>query len=207
MDAADVASRLEAVDSVLTDPPQVHPDVGYGVWSTERSAYEFMAQHCPPGTRTLETGLGVSTVLFAMWGTEHICVVPNPSEVERLRAHADSREIDISTVRFELGPSDAVLPVLDSPPLDLVLIDGSHGFPLPIIDWFYAAGRLRPGGHVILDDLQLTQVSVGLLRFLDRDPRWSQVARTSKWVAYRRETDHSLSEDWGHQRFLDHEDD
>jgi hypothetical protein len=203
VDAANVASRLEAVESVLTDPPQVHAYASAGVWHTERSAYEFMARHCPPGTRTLETGLGISTLLFAIWRTEHTCVVPDGGEVERLVAHADSREIDMSTVRFELGRSDEVLPVLHGPPLDLVLVDGSHGFPLPIIDWYYASARLRPGGHVILDDVQLTQVSLGLLRFLARDPRWSRVATTWKWAAYRRETDHSLSEEWIHQGFLD----
>jgi hypothetical protein len=42
--------------------------------------------------------------------------------------------------------------------LDLVFIDGSHGYPLPVIDWFYGAGLFRRGGVVVLDDVQLPQV-------------------------------------------------
>lgn len=197
------ASRLEALESVLADPPSVHEFAPRGVWETESSAYRFMAEKCPPGSRTLETGLGISTLLFALWGTEHTCVVADQGEVDRLRAHAEPRGIDMGTVRFEVGRSDEVLPALDGPPLDLVLVDGSHAFPLAIIDWYYAAGRLRAGGHVILDDVQLTQVSLGLRRFLSRDPRWRSVAGTGKWAAYRRDTEHSLSEEWLDQEFVD----
>lgn len=203
MDAADVASRLEAVESVLADPPDVHASAPRGVWQTERGAYRFMAQHCPPGARTLETGLGISTLLFGIWRTQHTCVVPDGDEVKRLVAHGESRGIEMSNVHFEVGPSDVVLPARDGPPLDLVLVDGSHAFPLAIIDWYYGAACLRAGGHVILDDVQLTQVSLGLCRFLARDPRWSRVAGTRKWAAYRRESDHSLSEEWLDQLFLD----
>ena len=44
-------------------------------------------------------------------------------------------------------PSDEVL-VRQDPydrPLDVVFVDGGHGFPVPMIDWFYGAGRLRRG--------------------------------------------------------------
>ena len=196
-------SRFEHIEAVLADPPKVHDDrAPGGVWHTEASAYRFIAEHCSPGTRTLETGLGISTVLFALWKAEHTCVVEDQGEVDRLTAYAESRMIDLSTVRFAVGRSDAVLPALTSPELDLVLVDGGHAFPLPIIDWYYAGGRLRAGGHVVLDDMQLPQVSLGLRGFLDCDPRWTAVAGTRKWVAYRRETSHALSEGWWAQDFL-----
>jgi hypothetical protein len=197
------AQRLQAIESVLADPPNVHASAPRGVWDTEASAYRFMAEQCEPGSRTLETGLGISTLLFGLWGTDHTCVVGDQGEVDRLVAHAEARAIDLGKVRFEVGRSDNVLPALDAGPLDLVLVDGSHAFPLAIIDWYYAAGHLRAGGLVVLDDVQLTQVSLGLRRFLDRDPRWTSVAGTRKWAAYRRETEHSLSEEWLDQEFVD----
>ena len=97
------------------------------------------------GGRTLETGCGISTVLFAMWAAEHVCVVPWPREADACREYLQQHGLP-DHVTFEVGWSDEVLPRLSGPPLDLVLVDGGHGFPAPILDWYYAASRLREGG-------------------------------------------------------------
>ncbi len=170
---------------------------------TDRDCYALLAEHCPPRARTLETGLGISTVLFAMWGTEHICIVPDEDQVRRCLEHCRARGIGTDGVRFEIAPSDEALPRLAASQLDVVFVDGSHGFPAPIIDWYYAGGRLRRDGIIILDDVQLPHVRLGLLPFLDRDPRWGRLAATNKWVAYRKFVDEgSLGENWTNQRFL-----
>jgi len=39
-----------------------------------------------------------------------------------------------------------------------VLIDGAHGFPYPILDWWYVAPHVKVGGHVLLDDAYLPAV-------------------------------------------------
>ncbi len=64
-----------------------------------------------------------------------------------------------------------MLPRLPADPLDLVLIDGSHGFPVPLIDWFYTADRLKVGGLLVLDDTQLWSVHI-LKQFLLLEPEW-----------------------------------
>jgi hypothetical protein len=197
--------RLAAIDRVLADPPQVHVGAGtdFGdLWATDRDCYELLAGCCAPGTRTLETGLGASTVLFALWGTAHTCVVPDAAEVERCVDYCAARDIPTAGIRFEVGASEDVLPRLERAELDVVLIDGGHGFPTPIIDWFYAGGRLRSGGILVLDDIQLPHVAVPLVRFLDRDRRWTPLRRTLKWTAYRREGAGPLQEDWGSQPFV-----
>jgi hypothetical protein len=196
-------ARLGAIDSVLADLPQVHLHEPSGVSFTDRDCYELLAAHCPPGARTLETGLGMSTLLFAMWGTEHICVAPNEDEVRRWQEHCRSRGIRAAGVRFEIARSDEALPRLEVNHLDAVLVDGLHGFPTPIIDWYYAGSWLRRDGIIILDDVQLPHVRLGLLSFLNKDPRWDRLAETNKWVAYRKLRDEgSLSETWQDQHFL-----
>lgn len=198
-----MGARHEDIDTVLADPPQVHWGAPNGVWATDRSCYEFIAKSLPEqGARTLETGCGISTILFAMWAAEHVCVVPHAAEVDACRAYLEQRGHS-ANVAFELGWSDEVLPRLSGPPLDLVLIDGGHGFPAPIVDWYYAASRLREGGVVILDDLQLPQVRLGLSEFLEADPRWEHVESTQKWAAYRRLTAGLLREEWRQQPFLE----
>ena len=172
------------------------------MWSAGGGCYEFLARHCAPGARTLETGLGVSTVLFAMWGTEHICVVRSEDEVRRWREHCQSRGIGGDSVRFELGRSHDALPRLQVEPLDLVFVDGSHGFPAPIIDWFYAGEHLRRNGVIVFDDTHLPHVRLGLFEFLEKDPRWTRLESTGRWAAYRKDRVGPLSEDWTEQPFL-----
>jgi hypothetical protein len=201
--AAGMGARQDDIETVLADPPQVHYGAPSGVWATDRSCYEFIATELPAeGAATLETGCGISTVLLAMWSAEHVCVVPSPAEADACRRYLEERGHP-DRVTFEVGWSDEVLPHLTGPALDLVLVDGGHGFPAPIVDWYYAASRLREGGVVILDDLQLPQVRLGLPEFLAADPRWESVEATSKWAAYRRLTAGSLREEWRSQTFLD----
>lgn len=197
--------RHGVLRSVLDDPPQVHPMAGagpLGVWDIGEDCYRLLAEHVGPGTRTLETGCGVSTVLFAALGAEHVCCTPGPEERERLLTHCNGRGIPVDRLEFRLGSSHETLPGLagERRQFDLFLVDGGHGFPLPIVDWFYGASMLRPGGLLVVDDIGLPAVRT-LVGYLDRDPRWPLVARGSKWVAYRRDGEGSFAEDWTAQPF------
>jgi predicted O-methyltransferase YrrM len=199
-------STIALVDRLLADPPAVHamaagPDPEIGIWSTDRDCYLLLAEHAAPGTRTLETGSGVSTILFAALGAVHTCVTPAQSEADRILAYCSSHDIATSSLTFEIGRSDEVLPRLASDDrLDVVLIDGGHGFPTPIIDWYYAASRLRSGGLLVCDDVALPAVA-HLCAFVDRDPRFSSHRRTGKWIAYTRVGDGDLGQDWFEQPF------
>lgn len=202
-----LASRLASVDRILADPPVVHPmDASatptMGVWSTEATAYRFLAERCPPGTRSLETGSGLSTVLFAALQTDHICCTPGPEEAERILNYCVTHDLPTKGLRFELGSSHESLPRLHlaGTGIDLALIDGGHGFPLPVLDWFYAGGMLGAGGVVVIDDVALPAIAT-LLDFVERDPRWRRIDGSSKWVAFERTRSGSLAEDWTDQPF------
>ena len=112
----------------------------------------------------------------------HICVVPFQDEVDKLVAYLREHRIADSNVTFVVTPSDEALPDLEVEAVDLVLIDGGHGFPTPIIDWYYGVRHLRRGGLLVIDDLQLAAVQV-LDAFLIKDPRWTEMQRTAKWAA------------------------
>jgi predicted O-methyltransferase YrrM len=176
-----------------------NPEVG--VWSTDRDCYLLIADNAGPGAHTLETGSGLSTILLAALGARHICVTPARIEVDRVLAYCHEHSIDTASLTFEIGCSDDVLPRLSGEEqLDLVFIDGNHGYPTPVIDWYYAGSRLRPGGLLVIDDVALPAVAQ-LCAFVDRDPRWALQHRTQKWVAYRRVTAGGLRQDWYEQPF------
>jgi hypothetical protein len=193
------------VDRLLEDPPAVHAmdpsdDPELGIWSTDRDCYVLLAEHVVAGARTLETGSGLSTVVLAAAGARHTCVTPSRAEADRIGAYCAQHEIDTGTLTFEIGCSDAVLPQLAPEPLDLVLIDGNHGFPTPMLDWYYAGSRLRQGGLLVIDDTPLPAVA-HLCAFIDGDPRWTTERQTEKWSAYRRVTGGDLRQDWFDQPF------
>lgn len=202
-----LAGRLASVERLLADPPVVHPmdsspTPQMGVWSTDRAAYRFLAERCPPGTRTIETGSGLSTVLFAALGTDHICCTPGPEEKDRILDYCKAHDLSVDGLRFELGSSHESLPRVQATgtEVDVALVDGGHGFPLPVIDWFYAGAMLGAGGVVVIDDVNLPAVRT-LLAFVARDPRWRRVAGSPKWVAFERTGSGPLAEDWTGQPF------
>ena len=201
---SDVEERQEWVSLVIAGPPPVHPDKPTGVvWRTETSCYRFIARHVDRGSLTMETGAGLSTVLFAAWGCEHLSVVPFTDEAEAVEAYCDKNGIDRSTLRFDLRPSEVALPTLvGSDELDLFFIDGCHGYPMPVIDWFYGASLVRKGGLVVLDDLQLPQVRNLIDTFLVPDPRWVQLKTTTKWIAFQRAASGPLVESESLQPFF-----
>lgn len=203
MKAAD-HSRSAALAAILADPPTVHDEAPESVWRTQDDCYEFLAEHLPEHARTLETGCGISTALFTAWGCDHLCVVPSPEQEAIIRTYCAEMGFDTSGLRFDLRTSDVALPEhAADKPIDLAFIDGSHGFPQALIDWYYTGQLLVAGGISVLDDVWLRNVTAGLTEFLDADPRWEKIAGTWKWSAYRKLSEHSLCEEWTEQRFFE----
>jgi hypothetical protein len=68
-------------------------------------------------------------------------------------------------------PSETYLPTVIGE-FDIVFIDGKHGFPWPILDWYNTADKLKVGGKMMLDDTHLRSVAI-LCDFLAEDKsRW-----------------------------------
>jgi hypothetical protein len=134
----------------------------------------FLHRVVAEGARTLETGSGLSTVIFAMRKAHHTVVTPSTREAAAIREYARANQIGIESVDFVLEPSETYLPRCTLKDLDLVLIDGKHAFPWPFIDWFYTAEKLKVGGVCVIDDIHLESV-LTLVNFLREEPRWEFV--------------------------------
>jgi hypothetical protein len=161
------------LQELLLHPPSLHADRDGSLisWGAGDRLLRYLDQKLHEGDVTLETGAGLSTLVFAMKRCSHTVVVPDQGQVDRILAWCEANDIKSDTLVFRVDSSENVLPALEPTPLDLVLIDGGHGFPVPMLDWFYAGRRLRPGGTLIVDDMQIWTGRV-LYDVLAKEPQW-----------------------------------
>ncbi len=188
-----------SMENLQSKLPLLHAS-GTMNWGLEQAVLEFIESLVTKSSVTIETGAGMSTLLLAAKCCNHFCITPSDSEIELIRAYCQEHSIDVGNVRFCKGLSQDVLPQLDLPSIDLVIIDGGHGIPIPFVDWCYLAPRLKVGGVLILDDVQIWTGAV-LRDFLKAEWQWELIREFEKAVAFRKISD-SVITDWGQQPFV-----
>jgi precorrin-6B methylase 2 len=163
-------SDCPVTESLRAAPPRLH-GAGDEFWGLAWPALAWLERTLEPGMTTFETGAGSSTIVFAAAGVDHVAVTVDQAEEARIRRECARRGIDTGRLTFLIGPSQDVLARRPLPRLDLVLVDGAHGFPYPILDWWHLAPYLRVGGLLVLDDCYMPPVRavVDHLRSL---PEW-----------------------------------
>ena len=94
---------------------------------------------------TAESGCGLSTVLLSTVAERHTCfTIAAGNSLERVQNVPHLRQ---DRVNFVVGPSQVTIPRHSfSRPLDLVLIDGPHGFPFAHVEYYFFYQRIRKGG-------------------------------------------------------------
>ena len=171
-------------------------------WQVSDTTLKFIEEHINQNSKTLETGAGVSTILFAVKGTSHTCIVPDTKQVNRIRKYCQKNQIYAHKIDFKIDISEKILPSLEINDLDLVLIDGRHAFPSPFIDWYYTCHKLKIGGMMIIDDTQIWTGAV-LKQFLLSEPEWELKADlSSKTAVFVKLQEGTHSKNWSEQQFI-----
>ena len=186
-------------ERLRANPPGIH-GAGDEYWGLAWPALEWLENELREGMSTLETGSGASTIVFAAARTEHVAVTPDADEEARIRAECESFGVSSDRVSFEIGFSHEVLPRLPARALDVVLLDGAHGFPYPVLDWWFVAPQLRVGGCILLDDAYMPPVAA-----LVDHARTSRAWDVERAVGYRTVVVRKLADelppfDWEGQR-------
>ncbi len=186
--AVDTSSSAGAIDRLIRERPNLHAGAG-GIpvsWAVPPEVLRFIFENISPGMVTLETGSGHTTVAFAIAGARHTAISPAADEFHRITEYCRSIGVE-PTVAFLAASSDEVLPSDRSLPaeLDFVFIDGAHQFPLPCLDYHYAAPRLKVGGILGVDDVAMPSVKL-LYDFLLAEGQWQLVCRIKDTAFFRR---------------------
>jgi SAM-dependent methyltransferase len=171
-------------------------------WGIRPALAQFLDNAVGPGSVTLETGAGLRTlVILRRHPRQHTAVQPMADEFAVILEYAERHRIDIRGFRPILARSPDWLPFADLPELDLVLIDGAHAFPVPFLDWYYGAQKLKVGGLMVVEDTHLLTGTM-LADFMGADPTWEQVVRdaVSHFAIYRKRGHPGHGDDWMRQR-------
>lgn len=201
----ELSRPFEASESLLPGVAaqgiQAAPPTCYGV---HREVAEFLLLQVQPSWTTLEVGLGISTLAIALAGARHVCITPYEREIAQMAEYAAALGVSLDRVEFVAESSDVYLPRCAHSDLDLVLIDGKHAFPFPIVDWYFTADRLRRGGLMVIDDAKMKPVRI-LREFMEADPRWSGVAAfVDKTYAFRKLSERVHDVAWHMQPYVFH---
>src|SRR5438552_12703495 len=114
---------MDIVDRLLRDRPRFHLD-GTTRWDSLPGTLRAIQQSVRDRDRTLETGCGASTVIFAAQRAYHTVLSPNADEHKRVRDYLRDIGIDDGRLVSIVGPSDVVLPSLCTERvLDVAYID------------------------------------------------------------------------------------
>lgn len=178
--------------------PKVH---GEGTFGLQREVLNRIASHLSPESITLETGAGLSTMLFAIQQSHHTIVTPSSEEVDRIMDYCDSHQIPTKGLNFIVEMSWNALPQLEPESLDLVLVDGCHGFPTAALDFFYSSRLLKVGGVLVLDDSQLWPVAI-VHDFLKAEEAWRFDGDTGKTSFFTKLRSGAESREWDLQPFV-----
>jgi hypothetical protein len=204
------------VQELLADPPKLHvfrqtaatPDGMFkpgeliNRWKLSDEELLFISRHVGKDSKTIETGAGCSTILFALLGCKHTCIVPDGPLTERILAFCKSKDIPTDKLTFIIEPSEQGLPKVETKDFDLALIDGRHGFPQPFLDWYYVSERLKNGGYVIIDDLHIWVCETLMSFLLEERSDWKLVHESLGGCAFEKLNDGSQNREYEDQPFV-----
>lgn len=202
MNQDEAGTSSDVVDRLLRERPTFHQtrDGSLARWDALPGTLRLIERVTQPGMRTVETGSGASTVVFAAAGCAHTAISPHGGEHDRIREYCAGAGISTEAVEFIVGYSDEVLPRLDGT-VDAAFVDGAHRFPAPVVDWHYLARRIPVGGVVILDDVPIPSVRLAH-DYMSTAPAWRlETIADRRAAAWRRIERDRQGDPWAEEDF------
>jgi len=152
----------------------------------EKANLEALAKHAAARRvrRSVETGAGKSTLLLSHLSERHTVFAVNAGE--SLSRTRDNGLLRKDSVEFIEGPTQLTLMAHEfTEPLQLVFIDGPHGFPFPNMEYWKLYPHLEPGGLLVLDDIHIPTIRQ-MFDFLVEDDMFTLLETVGKTAFFER---------------------
>ena len=155
--------------------------------------------------RSVETGCGASTILFSHYAQEHTAYCYDDKAEENSSVNFALGFPGLkNNVNWVFGPTQRTIfanPLKHD--VDIVLIDGPHGYPFPELEYFAFYERLKAGGILIVDDIHIPTIN-NLYRFLMQDDGFHPHGITGATAYFQRSDRPAFNmegDDWWLQRY------
>jgi hypothetical protein len=138
------------------------PSEWHGAGSLRGDVLRSIARHAAERDVrfSAETGTGKSTLLLSHLSPHHtVFAKDDRGDGDSLTNVQQSALLRREVVNFVVGPTQRMLPGHQfDHPLQLVLLDGPHGYPFPELEYYYLYPHLSENALLIVDDIQLPTV-------------------------------------------------
>jgi hypothetical protein len=155
--------------TVLADVVRIAPSL-HRAGTFSASVLEAIVRHSiqRPVQHSVETGSGASTLLFSHVSEDHT-VFAVDGGTGSIRSIETSPFLRREVVTFVEGPTQVTLPLhAFAHHLQLVLLDGPHGYPFPDLEYYHVYPHLDPDALLIVDDIHIPTIT-NLFDFISAD--------------------------------------
>lgn len=169
------------------------PSDWHGAGCLEMPNLEALARHASARRiqRSVETGAGKSTLLLSHLSERHLVFALDAGQ--SLTRAANDALLRRDRVEFIDGPSQHTLMRHDfTEPLQLVFIDGPHGFPFPNMEYWKLYPHIEAGGLLVIDDIHIPTIRQ-LFDFLREDAMFTLLETVGKTAFFERTTAETFS--------------
>jgi len=152
----------------MHDPNLILRASGFRPWDAMAPAALSGILQRGPFRSSVETGCGGSTIVLSH-ASDHHTVFAIEGEDWTITELCKQSDLRTEHVIFVEGETKDTLPGYQfDDAVDLVLLDGPHAYPLPQIEFAYLFPRIRLGGWLVVDDIQIPSV-YELIHFLETE--------------------------------------
>lgn len=204
-------TNSELLEKIYTERPKFH--YWDNAWQDGGMSNE-MLQVCTKyasvanknGPVIIETGAGLSTLAFLASGARKVfSIATDHSLKDRMFAWCDKAGLPTENLNFIVEHSEVALPSIvlqGNAFVDMVLIDGGHGWPTVFVDFCYGNYALKKGGIIAIDDNHLYSVNELVNFLIAQDGFMFLESIYNKLFFFRKEYETRLLPDWGGQPYI-----
>jgi len=180
------------------------PSDWHGAGCLEMPNLEALARHASARhvRRSVETGAGKSTLLLSHLSEHHLVFALDAGQ--SLTRAANDSLLRSDRVQFVDGPSQhTLMNHAFTEPLQLVFIDGPHGFPFPNMEYWKLYPHIETGGLLVIDDIHIPTIRQ-LFDFLREDAMFTLLETVGKTAFFERtaaETFSPVEDGWWLQNY------
>ena len=169
------------VENVLGQIVALPPD-WHGAGSLKSGVLRAIARHAQGLDLrcTAETGSGKSSLLFSHLAKRHLVFAMDDGNGS-VRRVQESPLLKPGVVEFIEGPTQKTVPAhAFAEPLQIVMLDGPHGYPFHHLEYYHFYPHLAAGGLLIVDDIDIPSIH-DMYKFLKKDEMFEliEVAHTT----------------------------